>query len=57
MRLSSGIRVDMIEPSQGPLLTVNYGGSFATVQHVFVLLYVLALSLRGTLWLDAYDCL
>ena len=55
VRLSSGIRVDMIEPSQGPLLMVIYGGGFAAVQLVFVLLYVRALSLRGTLWLDAYD--
>jgi hypothetical protein len=30
VRPSSGIRVDMIEPSQGPLLMVIYGG-FAAV--------------------------
>jgi hypothetical protein len=55
VRLSSGIRVDMIEPSQGPLLMVIYGGGFVAVQLVFVLLYVRALSLRGALRLDAYE--
>jgi hypothetical protein len=54
VRLSSGIRVAMIEPSQGPLLIVIYGG-FLAVRLVFVLLYVRALSSRGALRLDAYE--
>ena len=55
VRLPSGARVEMIEPSQGPLLMAIYGGGFAAVQLVFVLLYLRALSLSGDLRLGAYE--
>ena len=55
VRLASGARVEMIEPSQGPLLMVIYGGGFAAVQLVVVMLYLRAFSLRNTLRLGAYE--
>jgi hypothetical protein len=55
VRLASGARVEMIEPSQGPLLMVIYGGGFAVVQLVVVMLYLRAFSLRNTLRLGAYE--
>ncbi len=55
VRLSSGVRVEMIEPSQGPLLMAIYGAGFVAVQLVFVLLYLRAHSLRGALGLGAYE--
>jgi hypothetical protein len=55
VRLSSDVRVEIIEPSQGPLLMVIYGGGVAAVQLVFLLLYLRALSLRGSLRLGTYE--
>ncbi len=55
VRLPGGASVEMIEPSQGPLLMVIYGGGFLAVQLVFVLLYLRAYSLRGALGLGAYE--
>lgn len=55
VRLSGGARVEMIEPSQGPLLMAIYGGGFLAVQLVFVLLYLRAYSLRDALGLGAYE--
>jgi hypothetical protein len=55
VRLAGGARVEMIEPSQGPILMAIYGGGFLAVQLVFVLLYLRAYSLRGALGLGAYE--
>lgn len=55
VRLPGGARVEMIEPSQWPLLMAIYGGGFVAVQLVFVLLYLRAYQLRGTLGLGAYE--
>ena len=55
VRLPGGARVEMIEPSQGPLLMAIYGGGFLAVQLVFVLLYLRAYSLRDALGLGAYE--
>ena len=49
--------VGMVEPSQGPLLFVIYGGGFIAIQLVFVLLYLRAYSLRDALELDARELL
>jgi hypothetical protein len=55
VRLAGGARVEMIEPSQGPILMAIYGGGFLAVQLVFVLLYLRAYSLRDALGLGAYE--
>jgi len=55
VRLPGGGSVEAIEPEQMPLLMVIYGAGFITLQSVFVLLYLRAYALRGTLGLDAYE--
>jgi uncharacterized membrane protein len=46
---------EKIEPSQWPLLMTIYGAGFVAVQLVFVLMYLRAYSLRGTLELSARE--
>jgi hypothetical protein len=55
VRLSSGARVEMMEPARGPPLMLIYGGGFAAVRLVFVSLYLRDLSLRGALRLGSYE--
>ncbi|MDQ3659140.1 MAG: TMEM175 family protein, partial [Actinomycetota bacterium] len=54
-RLPGGGTVEMIEPSQVPLLMMIYGAGFVAVQLVFVLFYWRAYSLRDALALDARE--
>src|SRR5215213_7105853 len=55
VHLPNGSVTEAIEPAQWPLLMVIYGAGFVAVQLVFVLLYLRAYSLRGTLELNAYE--
>lgn len=57
VRLPSGDVVQAIEPGQVPLLMVIYGAGFISIQVLFVLLYLRAYVLRGTLELDANEVL
>lgn len=54
-RLPGGGAVEMIEPSQIPLLMTIYGAGFVAVQLVFALFYWRAYSLRDTLGLDTHE--
>ena len=57
VRLPTGDVVQAIEPGQIPLLMVIYGAGFVAIQVLFVLLYLRAYALRGTLELDANEVL
>jgi uncharacterized membrane protein len=57
VRLPNGNVVEAIEPGQVPLLMVIYGAGFISIQVLFVLLYLRAYALRGTLELDANEVL
>ncbi len=50
-----GFGVEVIEPSQVPLLMVIYGAGFVALQLVFVMFYWHAYSLRAALKLDAHE--
>jgi len=57
VRLPNGDVVGAIGPGQVPLLMVIYGAGFISIRVLFVLLYLRAYALRGTLELDASEIL